>query len=107
MTRNECIEAMARASFGVWDSIDDWDTAPTNLKDEYRIEATAAYDAMAEHIRAREEAVREMCAKQCGAVISSLGKGSYPVPNCSIDTASRISNAIRALDIGGGQSNAG
>lgn len=92
MTREDCIEAMARemhdGPLGVDVLYNEVSPATGGLDSTIwcREMGTAAYDAMADHIRAREEAVRERC-----AVIAETGFGA------SLLAAARI----RALDIGG------
>ena len=97
MTRDECIEAMRKAM------------ASHNLEYVDSTTATAAYDAMADHIRAREEAVREMCAVYCHSHNMSVNvrgsEGTY-VPTEFNDKYGThpgmgYADAIRALDIGG------
>ena len=109
MTREDAIksaaEAMHRQDFG--ENID-WGT-PIAVVAQYKARATAAYDAMAEHIRAREEAVREMCAEFAEAEALALSMAADQASGCSVASTyrsnsyqiTRLSNAIRALDIGG------
>jgi hypothetical protein len=112
MTREQCIEAMARemhdGPLGADDRYDDL------LRDDWSVEwinemATAAYDEMQGHIRAREEAVREMCAVYCESNMMSVNvRGSedtYTPESFDGRYGSHpgmgYADAIRALDIGG------
>ena len=101
MTRDECIEAMARARHS--------EACDGGYAQVGYLNATAAYDAMAEHIQAREEAVREMCAVYCHSHNMSVNvrgsEGTY-VPTEFNDKYGThpgmgYADAIRALDIGG------
>ncbi len=114
MTREQCIEAMARAidpdAFGYHPGI-----GPLASKwceemcQEAREQATAAYDAMLPHIQAERERVREMCAEACEAVADRFFEESERETERlnigrKLDVAAGAENcdiAIRALDIGG------
>ena len=91
MTRDQCIEAMARA---MCESEGEW----LVLADMRREQATAAYDAMADHIRAREEAVRERCVAICERRAEEMRVHRYPAIEAALRDAA---GDIRALDIGG------
>ena len=89
MTREQCIEAMARAI-----DPDAWDGEVDDFKRYLQAcgieEATAAYDDLLPHIQAERERVREMCAAHLEGA-DTFFKHEWA------DAAS----VIRALDIGG------
>lgn len=108
MTRDQCIEAMARAMhdgpLGVDVLYNEVSPASGGLDSTIwcREMATAAYDAMADHIRAREEAVRERCL--CVVTQERANVASHeqtPATHCAVAYMTLIGTAIRALDIGG------
>jgi hypothetical protein len=109
MTREQCIEAMARAI-----DPDAWDGEVDDFKRYLQAcgieEATAAYDAMLPHIQAERERVREMCegavgrraathaqeAKSAGRKTTAFERRTY-----AVSVLLEAKNDIRALDIGG------
>ncbi len=112
MTRAECIEAIARAIDPDAFSDDHAQAVASaffigSARATAHRKATAAYDAMQDHMRAERERVREMClgvvrgfigSTEHGVIADVYGKDS--ADHCA-GVASGLSSGLRALDIGG------
>lgn len=101
MTREDCIKAMARARHS--------QACDGGYTQVGYMNATAAYDAMQDHIRAERERVREMCAEHFDdAATEAEGRFAFQSAGESSEAFTKTANImraladdIRALDIGG------
>lgn len=109
MTRDQCIESMAREIALASNPDATWDWYSEAGRNAFRKQATAAYYAMADHIQAERERVREMCAAFCAAKSRDFKEAADEEPDVVAEdklreigrVAAWMARDLRALDIGG------